>query len=112
MAHAAAQGNRDFFMFGEVFDGDPAYASRFTTELPFPSVLDFGFDGAATNFAARSAATDQLRDFFAGDDYYHRRRQQRLRAGQVHQQPRRRPRWLQRSTAPTRAPPTRTRGAR
>ena len=68
--HAAAQGNDDFFIFGEIFSGDPAVTSRFTTELPFPSVLDFGFDSAATNFAARSNPTDQLRDFFAGDDYY------------------------------------------
>ncbi|MCA9948795.1 MAG: hypothetical protein KDE48_04060, partial [Anaerolineales bacterium] len=69
-AHAAAQGKDDFFIFGEVFSGDPAYTSRFTTELPFPSLLDFGFDGAASNFAARSQPTDQMRDFFDGDDYY------------------------------------------
>ena len=70
LAHATAVGNPDFFVFGEVFSGDPAFASRYTTELAFPSVLDFGFDGAATGFAARSQATDQLRDFFAGDDWY------------------------------------------
>ncbi len=70
LAHAAALGDDDFFVFGEVFDGNPAYTSRFTTDLPFPSLLDFGFDGAASNFAARSQATDQLRDFFASDDYY------------------------------------------
>ena len=69
-AHAAALGKDDFFIFGEVFSGDPAYTSRFTTELPFSSLLDFGFDGAAANFAARSQATDQMRDFFYGDDYY------------------------------------------
>ena len=68
--HAATQGNADFFIFGEIFSGDPAFTSRFTTELPFPSVLDFGFDGAASNFAARSEPTDQMRDFFTGDDYY------------------------------------------
>ena len=50
-AHAASEGIADFFIFGEVFSGDAAFASRFTTELPFPSLLDFGFDGAATNFA-------------------------------------------------------------
>ena len=68
--HAAAEGNPDFFMFGEVFDGDPAYTSRFTTQLPYQSVLDFGFDGAVKSFAVHSNATDGLRNFFASDDYY------------------------------------------
>jgi alpha-amylase len=33
-------------------------------------VLDFGFDGAAKSFASASQATDNLRDFFAKDDYF------------------------------------------
>ncbi len=70
LAHAAAEGNPNFFIFGEVFDGDPGYLSRYTTELPFPSVLDFGFDGAAKQFASAGAPTDSLRDFFANDDYF------------------------------------------
>ncbi len=68
--HAADEGIADFFIFGEVFSGDPAYASRFTTELPFPSLLDFGFEGTVKSFAASSNSTDQVRDFFASDDYY------------------------------------------
>jgi pullulanase-type alpha-1,6-glucosidase len=70
LSHAQAQGIPDFFVYGEVFDGNPAFTSRFTTELPFPSVLDFGFDGAAKSFASAGQATDGLRDFFASDDYY------------------------------------------
>jgi pullulanase-type alpha-1,6-glucosidase len=70
MAHAQNANIPDFFVYGEVFDGDPAYTSRFTTQLPFPSVLDFGFDGAAKSFASASQATDNLRDFFAKDDYF------------------------------------------
>jgi pullulanase-type alpha-1,6-glucosidase len=70
LEHASNLGIPNFFIYGEVFDGNPAYTSRFTTELPFPSVLDFGFDGTAKSFAASSQATDQLRDFFANDDYY------------------------------------------
>ena len=70
LTHANAQGIPDFFLFGEVFSGDPAYTSRYTTALPYPSVLDFGFDGAAKQFAVYSQPTDQLRDFFTGDDYY------------------------------------------
>lgn len=68
--HAAAQGIPEFFIFGEVYSGDPAYASHFSTALPFPSLLDFGFDGAVKSFAASSNSTDGLRDFFASDDYY------------------------------------------
>jgi pullulanase-type alpha-1,6-glucosidase len=70
LAHAAAQGIPDFYLFGEVFDGDPAFTSHYTTALPFPAVLDFGFDGAARQFATTAIATDSLRDFFASDDYY------------------------------------------
>ena len=69
-AHAAALGKTDFFYFGEVFDGNPAYTSRFTTDLPLHAVLDFGFQGAARSFASQSGATDNLRDFYASDDYY------------------------------------------
>ncbi|MBP8109913.1 MAG: pullulanase-type alpha-1,6-glucosidase, partial [Caldilineaceae bacterium] len=68
--HAKAQGKPDFTLFGEVFNGDPAYLSTFTSEAKLPSVLDFGFQGAATNFAVNGTATDNLRDFFAKDDYY------------------------------------------
>ncbi len=69
-AYATAAGKPDFFMFGEVYDGEPAYVSTFTTAGKLPATLDFGFQGAATAFAVRGAATNTLRDFFAKDDYY------------------------------------------
>jgi pullulanase-type alpha-1,6-glucosidase len=69
-AHAAALGKTDFFMFGEVFDSNPAATSRFTTELPLDAVLDFGFQSAARNFAGQGGSTDNLAGFFASDDYY------------------------------------------
>ncbi|MFC1996128.1 alpha-amylase family glycosyl hydrolase [Chloroflexota bacterium] len=68
--HAASLGESDFFIFGEVFSDDPRYTSRFTTELPFPSLLDFGFNRAATDFATRNQSTEKLSDFFESDDYY------------------------------------------
>ncbi len=68
--HAASLGNPDFFVFGEVFDGNPAVSSRYSTALPFPAVLDFGFDGAVKSFASANQATDGLRNFFASDDYF------------------------------------------
>jgi len=68
--HAAAEGKTEFFMFGEVFSGDPEFSSRYTTELGLPAVLDFGFQGAARSFASQSNATDQLQTLFANDDWY------------------------------------------
>ena len=69
-AHAASEGNDDFFMFGEVFDSNPAFMSRYTTEGKLQATLDFGFQARAQTFAANSAATDNLRDLFALDDHY------------------------------------------
>jgi pullulanase-type alpha-1,6-glucosidase len=70
MAYAQSLGKDDFGLFGEVFDGNPAVMSLYTTEGDLPSVLDFGLHGAASNFAANGAATDNLTTFFAQDDYY------------------------------------------
>ncbi|NUO92842.1 MAG: pullulanase-type alpha-1,6-glucosidase [Dermatophilaceae bacterium] len=69
LKHAKEIGNPDFNMFGEVFDGNPAYTSQFTTTGKLPATLDFGFQGAALGFA-QGKATTGVRDLFAGDDYY------------------------------------------
>ncbi|MEO5835026.1 MAG: pullulanase-type alpha-1,6-glucosidase [Nakamurella sp.] len=68
-AAAAAVGKDKFFMFGEVYDANPAAMSRFTTEGDLQATLDFGFQSKATGFA-QGQATTGLRDLFAGDDYY------------------------------------------
>ncbi|MEO1062452.1 MAG: pullulanase-type alpha-1,6-glucosidase [Actinomycetota bacterium] len=60
----------EFVVFGEIFDTDAEFVSRFTTELPFPGVLDFGFDSAARQFAAGTTDTDRLRQVFADDDWF------------------------------------------
>ena len=70
MDYATTNGKPDFFIFGEVFDGSAATMSQFTTQGTLPGVLDFGLHGAATNFAVNSSATDNLRDFYAADDYF------------------------------------------
>jgi len=69
-AHAAGLGKDDFFMFGEIFDFDVAFLSRFTTELPLDAVLDFAFQGTARNFAGQGGSTDTVARFYAADDYY------------------------------------------
>ena len=66
---AAAAGNDDFFMFGEVFDSSPAYMSTYTTAGRLPATLDFGFQSAAVA-VANGSATTPLAELFAGDDYY------------------------------------------
>ncbi|HEU5101093.1 MAG TPA: alpha-amylase family glycosyl hydrolase [Roseiflexaceae bacterium] len=68
-AYAKANGKPDFFMYGEVFDSDPAFMSQYTTAGKLPATLDFGFQSNATGFA-KGGATDQLAAFFAKDDYY------------------------------------------
>jgi hypothetical protein len=70
LEYARRQGKREFFMFGEVFDTTKAFTSHFTTHDDVQAVIDFPFQAAAENFAARSTAASDLRDFFAGDDWY------------------------------------------
>ena len=67
--HAAKAGNDDFFMFGEVYDANPAFTSQYTTTGQLPATLDFGFQSAAVGFA-QGKETTLVRDLFAGDDYY------------------------------------------
>ncbi len=69
MNHASSIGNEDFFMFGEVYDGNPAYLSTFSTAGRLPATLDFGFQGQAVA-VTNGAATQALADLFAADDYY------------------------------------------
>jgi pullulanase-type alpha-1,6-glucosidase len=69
-AYAATQGKPDFFMFAEVFDGNPAFLSRFTREGRFAAVLDFDFNYSAGDFAVGSAGPGRLSGLFRGDDYY------------------------------------------
>jgi hypothetical protein len=70
LSYARQHGKRQFFMFGEVFDTTKAFTSHFTTHDRVQAVLDFPFQKAAQDFAAGSSPTDELRDFFTGDDWY------------------------------------------
>ncbi|MCA9980342.1 MAG: hypothetical protein KDD89_05905, partial [Anaerolineales bacterium] len=70
LAHAAAEGKPDFFIFGEVFSGNEILLSHYTTEGKLPAVLDFKFQGAARSFASVGSNTQSLENFFLADDYY------------------------------------------
>jgi len=67
--YAASVGNEDFFMFGEVFDANPEFMSRYTTTGKLQATVDFGFQANGTGFAL-GKPTSQLRDFYAGDDWF------------------------------------------
>ncbi|WEK12851.1 MAG: pullulanase-type alpha-1,6-glucosidase [Candidatus Microbacterium phytovorans] len=67
--YAHAQGKDDFFMFGEVYDADPAALSPYVRGTDMNSVLDFGFQSAATSFA-KGGNVSTLAKLFAGDDRY------------------------------------------
>lgn len=68
--HAKAQGIPKFFMFGEVFDGDPKNLSQFTTVGKMQSVLDFGFQGATHRALIEQKGTDELEKLFKADSLY------------------------------------------
>ena len=67
--HAASEGIDDFFMFGEVFDSNPAFTSHYTKDAKLQAVLDFPFQSRARSFASGSATTG-LEALFADDDLY------------------------------------------
>jgi len=63
-------GRKDFFIFGEVYDPDPAFLSEFVHRAGLSSVLDFGFQRAASAFATGAGSPRSLAQFFAKDSYY------------------------------------------
>ncbi len=67
--YAASIGNDDFFMFGEVYDADPRFMSRYTTTGRIQATADFGFQANGVGFA-KSRPTQQLAQFYEGDDHY------------------------------------------
>ena len=70
-SYAKSQGIPDFYMFGEVAeDFSRPITSHYMVHDAVQGVLDFPFQTAATHFAAGSAPTDELRDFFVDDDWY------------------------------------------
>ncbi len=69
-ATARAVGKDQFYAFGEVFDQSKSYTSHFTTQDGVQGVLDFPFQLAAQDFAARSQPASGLAEFFRGDDWY------------------------------------------
>jgi glycosidase len=67
---ARAGGDDDLFVFGEVFSSDPLLRSHYTTNGPFPAVLDFGFSDATIAYVANGGSAAGLADLFEDDDWY------------------------------------------
>lgn len=70
MAHAESLGIEHFHIFGEVYDGNPAVLSRYTTLGQMPSVLDFGIQYATSDFFFQDKPADSIKRLFDNDDYY------------------------------------------
>ena len=68
--HAKAEGKPDFFIFGEVFSGNNALLSHYTTRAEFPAVLDFKFQEQVRTYVSQNGASNLLRDLFRDDDYF------------------------------------------
>jgi alpha-amylase len=73
--YAHRQGKKDFFMFGEVYDdhlddAGSAFRSHYTTHDDMQSVLDFGFQAAARNFASKGTAPQDMVHFAQSDDWF------------------------------------------
>ncbi|WP_127473397.1 pullulanase-type alpha-1,6-glucosidase [Microbacterium sulfonylureivorans] len=71
--YAHSKDKPDFFMFGEVYDADPAKLSPYVRKTDMNSVLDFTFQSAATAYAKGTGVTAKpsgLQTLFAGDDMY------------------------------------------
>ncbi|GAA4120122.1 hypothetical protein GCM10022415_21260 [Knoellia locipacati] len=69
LGEAKAVKNDDFFAFGEVYDGNPAVMSEYTTRGKLQATLDFGFQQQGVDFAKGKPA-NVLADFFSKDDWY------------------------------------------
>ena len=70
MAVAHEEGVPHFHMFAEIYDFDPGYLARFTVEDNFPTILDFGFQGAVRKFVAEQEPGEVMSQFFIRDGLY------------------------------------------
>ena len=68
--HAGSIGIPNFYIFGEVYDPDPAGLARFTRVDRFPTVLDFGFQSAVYDVLVDGEAAYRFDRFFKSDALY------------------------------------------
>lgn len=68
--HAKSIGIPNFHIFGEVYDGNPAVLSKFTTAGKLPSVLDFSFHFNVKDSLFHNKDVNRIGQLFDNDDYY------------------------------------------
>lgn len=68
--HAKKEGLPQFFVFGEVFSGDPKVLSYYTRNTDMPSVLDFALHGAITNSVTGLETDNVFEKVIYNDDIY------------------------------------------
>ncbi|WP_405013645.1 pullulanase-type alpha-1,6-glucosidase [Kitasatospora sp. NBC_01539] len=66
--YAAGRGDKDFFMFGEVYSADPAVSSSYVTKGKLQATLDFAFQDAARRYVSQGGSAKSLADVY-GQDY-------------------------------------------
>jgi pullulanase-type alpha-1,6-glucosidase len=66
--YAAQQGNRNFFMFGEVYSADTTVTSPYVTKGRLQATLDFPFQDAARRYVSQNGSAKALSDVY-GQDY-------------------------------------------
>jgi len=65
---AAKQGNKNFFMFGEVYSGDPSVTSPYVTKGKLQATLDFAFQEGARKYVSQNGSAKALSQVY-GQDY-------------------------------------------
>ncbi|GBL05018.1 alpha-amylase family glycosyl hydrolase [Glaciecola sp. KUL10] len=70
VSHAQDIGIPKFHIFGEVYDGNPAGLSKYTTAGMLPSVLDFGFHFNIKDALYFGQDINRIGHLFDNDDYY------------------------------------------
>jgi pullulanase-type alpha-1,6-glucosidase len=68
--HAKATGKPEFFVFGEVFSGNPELLSFYTTDIDMQAVLDFRFQEHVRTFVSAQGSAQNMQSLFAGDDWF------------------------------------------
>ncbi|WP_243639477.1 pullulanase-type alpha-1,6-glucosidase [Streptacidiphilus pinicola] len=66
--YAEQQGNKKFFMFGEVYDADTTVNSSYVTQGKLDAALGFPFQSAARAYASQGGSAQALSALYA-DDY-------------------------------------------
>ncbi|MFJ2743855.1 pullulanase-type alpha-1,6-glucosidase [Streptomyces sp. NPDC087440] len=69
-AYAKKRGRDDFFLFGEVYDADPAVTSPYVTRGRLDATLDFPLQDALRGYASRSGGADRLARVYGADYRY------------------------------------------